>query len=94
MPYLPAQWQRPEILESIFDQLSDALFVYDKRLRIVGANRAAQSLFGMTAEEMIGKHCQEVFRCSACESGCGILAGLEESACMPNGPRCTWACCG
>lgn len=69
MPYLPAQWQRPEILESIFDQLSDALFVYDKRLRIVGANRSAQSLFGMTAEEMVGKHCQEVFRCSACEPG-------------------------
>ena len=85
MPYLPAQWQRPEILESIFDQLSDALFVYDKRLRIVGANRSAQSLFGMTAEEMVGKHCQEVFRCSACEPGCGILEGLEESACMPNG---------
>ena len=85
MPYLPAQWQRPEILESIFDQLSDALFVYDKRLRIVGANRAAQSLFGMTAEEMVGKHCQEVFRCSACEPACGILQGLEESACMPNG---------
>lgn len=85
MPYLPARWQRPEILESIFDQLSDALFVYDKQLRIVGANRSAQSLFGMTAEEMIGKHCQEVFRCSACEPGCGILQGLEESACMPNG---------
>ena len=85
MPYLPAQWQRPEILESIFDQLSDAFFVYDKRLRIVGANRAAQSLFGMTAEEMVGKHCQEVFRCSACEPACGILQGLEESACMPNG---------
>jgi PAS domain S-box-containing protein len=85
VPYLPAQWQRPEILESIFDQLSDALFVYDKRLRIVGANRSAQSLFGMTAEEMVGKHCQEVFRCSACEPGCGILEGLEESACMPNG---------
>jgi PAS domain S-box-containing protein len=85
VPYLPAQWQRPEILESIFDQLSDALFVYDKRLRIVGANRSAQSLFGMTAEEMVGKHCQEVFRCTACEPGCGILQGLEESACMPNG---------
>jgi transcriptional regulator with PAS, ATPase and Fis domain len=42
-------------------------------------------LFGMTAEEMVGKHCQEVFRCSACEPGCGILEGLEESACMPNG---------
>ncbi len=85
MPYLPAQWQRPEVLESIFDQLSDALFVYDKRLRIVGVNQAAQRLFGMSAEEMIGKHCQEVFRCSACEPACGILKAMEDSACVPNG---------
>jgi PAS domain S-box-containing protein len=85
VPYLPAEWQRPEILESIFDQLSDALFVYDKRLSIVGVNRSAQSLFGMTAEEMIGKHCQEVFRCTSCEPGCGVLQGLEASACVPNG---------
>src|SRR5271165_1790406 len=85
VPYLSAQWQRPEVLESIFDQLSDALFVYDKRLHIVGVNQSAQRLFGMLAEEMIGKHCQEIFRCSACEPGCGILQGLEDSACMPNG---------
>jgi PAS domain S-box-containing protein len=72
-------------LESIFDQLSDALFVYDKGLHIVGVNQAAQRLFGMSAEEMIGKHCQELFHCSACEPNCGMLHGLGESACVPNG---------
>src|SRR5579864_5395315 len=82
---LSSKWQRPEILESIFDQLSDALFVYDKGLHIVGVNQAAQRLFGMSAEEMIGKHCQELFHCSACEPNCGILHGLGESACVPNG---------
>ncbi len=85
MSLLSSKWQRPEILESIFDQLSDALFIYDKGLRVVGVNQAAQRLFGMSAEEMIGKHCQDLFRCSACEPGCGMLQGLGESACLPAG---------
>jgi PAS domain S-box-containing protein len=56
-----AKWQRPEILEAVFDQLSDALFLYDKDLNVVGVNQAAQRLFGMSSEEMIGKQCQELF---------------------------------
>ena len=82
---LTAYWQRPEILESIFDHLSDALFVYDKSLHIVGVNQAAERLFGMSAGEMIGKHCQQLFRCTACEPGCGMIEGLGESACVPTG---------
>jgi two-component system, NtrC family, response regulator AtoC len=81
---LAPDWQRPEILESIFDQLSDALFLYDKTLRIVGVNQAAQRLFAMSAEEMTGKTCQELFRCTECEPGCGVLEGLGE-ACVPTG---------
>jgi two-component system, NtrC family, response regulator AtoC len=83
--FLSSKWLRPEILESIFDQLSDALFVYDKGLNIVGVNQAAQRLFGMSAEEMIGKHCRDLFRCSACDSGCGLVQGLGESASLPAG---------
>ena len=85
MSLLSSRWQRPEILESIFDQLSDALFIYDKELRIVGVNQAAQRLFGMASEEMIGKHCQQLFHCSSCEPHCGMLQGLGESACLPAG---------
>src|SRR5208283_1739972 len=54
--------RRPEILETIFDQLPDSFFLYDKELRIVGANQCAQRLFGMSSAEMIGKRCQELFR--------------------------------
>ena len=85
MSLLSTKWQRPEILESIFDQLSDALFVYDTGLHIVGVNQAAQRLFGMSAEEMIGKQCQELFRCSSCEADCGMQQGLGKSACLPAG---------
>src|SRR5690242_14527541 len=83
--HLATRWQRPEILEAIFDQLSDALFIYDKGLHVCGVNQSAQRLFGMSADQMIGKHCQELFRCTVCEPGCGMLQGLTQSSCLPTG---------
>ena len=83
--HLALKWQRPEILEAIFDQLSDGLFIYDKGLHIVGVNQSAQRLFGMSADEMIGKHCQELFHCTVCEPSCGMLQGLGSSASLPTG---------
>jgi two-component system response regulator AtoC len=79
-------WQRTSVLESVFDQLSDALILYDPEFRITGVNRSAEKLFGMTSEEMLGKHCQEIFKCSLCEPGCGVLVGLNAA---PTAPNCT-----
>ena len=36
--------------ESVFDQLSDALILYDPDFRITGVNRSAEKLFGMSSE--------------------------------------------
>ena len=77
-------WQRTSVLESVFDQLSDALVLYDPEYRITGVNRAAEKLFGMSSEEMLGKHCQEIFRCSVCEPNCGVLVGLNQQPSAPN----------
>jgi two-component system, NtrC family, response regulator AtoC len=85
VPNLATHWQRPEILEAIFDQLSDAIFIYDQDLNITGANLAAQRLFGMSADAMAGKHCRELFHCTACDPNCGIKQGVGESACLPAG---------
>src|SRR5260370_35440964 len=71
-------WQRTSVLESVFDQLSDALVLYDPEYRITGVNRAAEKLFGMSSEEMLGKHCQQIFQCSVCEPNCGVLVGLNQ----------------
>ena len=79
-------WQRESVLEAVFDQLSDALILYDRDLTITGVNRAAEKLFGMTADEMVGKSCQEVFRCTVCEPDCGVLIGINQTAPVP---RCT-----
>jgi PAS domain S-box-containing protein len=67
------------VLESVFDQLSDALVLYDRDFRITGVNRAAEKLFGMSSEAMVGRNCRDVFRCDVCEPGCGVLVGLNQS---------------
>jgi PAS domain S-box-containing protein len=77
-------WQKSSVLESVFDQLSDALVLYDPDFRITGVNRSAEKLFGLTSEEMLGRHCQEVFRCSVCEPNCGMLVGINQPAGAPN----------
>src|SRR5436190_21175837 len=78
MSKLTPGWQRTSVLESVFDQLSDALVLYDSEFRITGVNRAAEKLFGMASEEMLGKHCQQIFQCSVCEPNCGVLVGLNQ----------------
>jgi len=86
MSKLTPGWQNTSVLESVFDQLSDALVLYDPDFRITGVNRSAEKLFGMSSDEMLGKHCQEIFRCSDCEPGCGVLVGLNQA---PMAPNCT-----
>src|ERR1041384_8139450 len=86
MSKLTPGWQRASVLESVFDHLSDALILYDPDFRVTGVNRAAEKLFGMSSEEILGKHCQEVFKCSSCEPGCGVLVGLNQ---VPMSPSCT-----
>ena len=86
MSKLTPGWQRTSVLESVFDQLSDALVLYDPEFRITGVNRSAEKLFGVAAEELLGKHCQEVFKCTACEPNCGVLVGLNQS---PSAPHAT-----
>ncbi len=83
---LVPDWRRAAVLEAVFDQLSDALVLYDKALNITGVNRAAERLFGNAAEEMVGRNCREVFRCAVCEPGCGFLEGLSQG---PSVPHCT-----
>src|SRR5215469_6680286 len=84
MSKLTPGWQRTSVLESAFDQLSDALILYDPEFRITGVNRSAEKLFGMSSEEMLDKHCQEIFKCTLCEPGCGVLVGLNQSPAAPH----------
>ena len=86
MAVLDPRWHRADVLEAVFDQMSDALFLYDRDLRITGVNQAAQRLFGTTAEELVGRHCRELFHCGVhCESECALTQGLGSLGCVPSG---------
>ncbi|MEN6536857.1 MAG: sigma 54-interacting transcriptional regulator [Bryobacteraceae bacterium] len=84
MSKLVPDWQRASVLEAVFDQLSDALLLYDGNNVITGVNEAAEKLFGMTAEEMVGRTCSDVFRCGPCEPGCGMKMGLDQASSITN----------
>ncbi|MEK7408346.1 MAG: sigma 54-interacting transcriptional regulator [Acidobacteriota bacterium] len=85
MTKLLPRWQQVSFLEAVFDQLSDGLILYDRGLDITGVNRAAERLFGIPAEQMIGRNCRDVFRCAVCESACGLMEGLNQSPSVPHG---------
>ena len=79
MSKLAPNWQKTTVFEAVFDQLRDALVLYDSEFRITGVNRPAEELFGKTAEEMVGSHCQEIFRSVVSRPGCEALLGLEKA---------------
>jgi len=71
-------WHKSGLLAAVFDQLSDAILVYDARLHITSVNHAAERLFGLTSDEMVGRDCREVFKCGHCEPGCGVLVSIQQ----------------
>ncbi len=44
-----------------FDAISEFVSVHDKDFRILRANRALANLFGKAPQELVGKHCYELF---------------------------------
>jgi two-component system response regulator AtoC len=83
MSRLSSAWNKTGVLAAVFDHLSDGLILYDSDLVITGVNKAAEDLFGIPADEMVGKSCRDVFRCGVCEPGCGMLVGLNQPASGP-----------
>jgi len=78
MSKLAASWQNTTVFESVFDQLSDALILYDLEFRITGINHSAERLFGISSGEMLGKHCREVFQCTEFERR-GVPAAVDQT---------------
>jgi len=46
---LDPAWQRAPVREAVFDQLADAIVLYDRDMVITRVNQAAEKLFGMIA---------------------------------------------
>jgi PAS domain S-box-containing protein len=78
--HFDARWQRPETLRAIFDQISDAVFFYDRNLVLVGVNKSGEKLFGLSADQMLGQHCSALFHIAP-----DALLHPDESAYLPTG---------
>jgi len=85
MAKLAPELRNGALLEALFDQLPEALIIYDGRQIITGVNRAAEKLFGISAGQMVGRECREVFRCATCDPNCGLQLGLHHSDGASNG---------
>ncbi|MCC7155468.1 MAG: sigma 54-interacting transcriptional regulator [Bryobacterales bacterium] len=80
MAKIAGSWRNANVLGAVFDQLSDALVMYDTSHTITGVNAAAERLFGMSSDALVGRDCHDIFRCTVCEPGCGVLVGLSHPA--------------
>src|SRR3989304_2258861 len=65
-------WRNEQTLQAVLDNISDGVLTYNRDLNITGVNRAAVEILGYPAEEIVGKHCTDVFRCGVCDPGCGF----------------------
>jgi two-component system response regulator HydG len=65
------------------DDLHIGSFTVDSRRRITSFNRAAEQLSGFNAEEIVGKHCYQVFQNEFCHGECKFHEAVEaEQPCL------------
>ncbi len=60
----------------VLNSIRDGVFSVDNHKRILSFNRAAEELTGWRAEEVIGRHCMEVFQSSNCD-GCFLSESMQ-----------------
>ncbi|MFC1812747.1 sigma 54-interacting transcriptional regulator, partial [Thermodesulfobacteriota bacterium] len=67
-----------QFLSRVFDSVSDPFAIYDLNFRIVRANQALLTLFNLSAEQVVGRYCYELFynRKTMCE-GCHVKTVFE-----------------
>lgn len=63
----------------ILDSAAEMVAYYDTELRVVWANRASAESVGLTSQELIGRHCYEIWqnRTTPCP-GCPVLLSRDE----------------
>lgn len=63
--------------DTLFEQLAEGVFTINTRWRITAFNKRAQDITGFTREEVLGKHCWDIFKSDLCKSNCPMRITLE-----------------
>jgi len=85
VPHFTRRWQRPEVIQAIFDQISDGIFFYDEHLHLVGVNPSGERMLGLGADDMLGKPCWALFHVAASETSEDLPASGTEPEALPQG---------
>jgi len=79
--------ERPEFYKELLDHMSDGVYFVDRDRRITYWNDGAARLTGYTAEEIVGRRCQDAILChvdhegrNLCRAGCPLLATMADGA--------------
>lgn len=63
--------------EMLLESLPEGVFTINTRWRIESFNNRAEEITGYHREEVIGRHCWEIFRSDLCQLGCPLRTALE-----------------
>jgi PAS domain S-box-containing protein len=61
----------------LLESLPEGVFTIDNHWRIESFNHRAEEITGYRREEVIGRHCWEIFRSDLCQLGCPLRTALE-----------------
>ncbi len=62
---------------TLFESLAEGIFTINTRWRITSFNQAAEHITGYRRQEVLGRHCWEIFRSDLCQAGCPLRTTLE-----------------
>jgi PAS domain S-box-containing protein len=63
--------------QSLLEALPEGVFTINIHWRIESFNHRAEQITGYRREEVIGRHCWEIFRSDLCQLGCPLRTALE-----------------
>jgi PAS domain S-box-containing protein len=81
-------------LETIVQSIADGIFVSNSDGLITSFNRAAEQISGYTEKEVLGLHCEEVFKTRLCADACALqnedktIRNKETEIITKDGKRC------
>lgn len=77
----------PEFYKELLDHMSDGVYFVDKERRILYWNEGAARLTGYSAQDIVGRHCQDDILCHVnyegkelCHDGCPLAASILGAA--------------
>ncbi|MGM0787722.1 MAG: PAS domain S-box protein, partial [Thermodesulfobacteriota bacterium] len=74
----PTARKKPQFnYQEIFEYLPEGVFTIDTQWRITSFNKTAEKITDYSKDEVIGRHCWEVFKSELCKKGCPLSICVE-----------------